>query len=80
MLKTTKQITLNGIISIDEVAVVNLNATIPSNTGVGSVNQYVQNSELYDANKAVIRREIGEFQQAVYDEEDAMASAVIVTP
>lgn len=76
--KTTKQIILNCTISIEETPVVIVTSTIPSETGVGSMNQYVQNSELYDANKTVIRREVGEFQQEVYDEEDAMAASVKV--
>jgi len=74
MLKTTRQITLTGNSMIGEVNVVNLNATIPSDTGVGNINQYVNNAELYDANKAAVRKDIADFQALVYEVEDEMAA------
>lgn len=74
MLKTTKQITLTGNAMINEQNVMQLTATIPSDTGVGSINQYVQNAALYEANKAQIRRDIAEFTALVYEVEDEMAA------
>lgn len=76
MLQTTRQITLNGYSMINDQPVVNLNATIPSDTGVGNINQYIQNAALYDANKAQVRRDIAEFTAAVYEIEDEMAAEV----
>ena len=73
MLKITKQITLNGSSMIDNEVVVTLNANIPSETGVGSINQYTQNAELYDANKVQIRRDVAEFTALVYEIEDEVA-------
>ena len=58
MLKTTKQITLTGNAMIGDVNVVNLNANIPSDTMVGNINQYVNNAELYDANKSQLRADL----------------------
>ena len=78
MLKTTKQITLTGKAMVGDVAVVNLNATIPSDTGVGNVNQYVYNAELYDANKSKLRADIAEFMALVYEIEDEMAAETVV--
>ena len=78
MLKTTKQITLTGSAMVDNVAVVNLNATIPSDTGVGNINQYVYNPELYDANKSKLRADIAEFTALVYEIEDELAAETVV--
>lgn len=79
MLKTTKQITLTGNAMINEQNVMQLTATIPSDTGVGSINQYVQNAALYEANKAQIRRDIAEFTALVYEIEDEVAAKTVVT-
>ena len=78
MLKTTKQITLTGNAMINEQNVMQLTATIPSDTGVGSINQYVQNAALYEANKAQIRRDIAEFTALVYEIEDEVAAKTVV--
>lgn len=71
-LETKQQITLTGYSKIEGQVAVNLNATIPSDTGVGSINQYIQNAELYEANKLQIRQDIREFQDKVYEIEDSM--------
>ena len=76
MLQTTRQITLNGYSMINDQPVVNLNATIPSDTGVGNINQYVQNASLYEANKAQVRRDIADFTALVYEVEDEMAAEI----
>lgn len=76
MLKLTKSITLNGNSEIDGQPVVNLSATIPDNTGVGNINQYIQNAELYEKNKAAVRKDIADFQTTVYDVEDEMGAEV----
>ena len=78
MLKTTKQINLNGTSEIDGVVAVNLNSNIPSETGVGSINQYVQNVELYETNKVQVRADIAEFQAMVYAIEDEMTAEKLV--
>lgn len=78
-LETRKQITLTGNSMINGQSVMNLTATIPSDTGVGNINQYVQNAELYDANKAQVRSDIAEFTAKVYEIEDEIASEAVVT-
>jgi len=70
MLKTTKQITLNGFSEINGENVMSLTATIPRDTGIGSINQYVQNPALYDANKTQVRKDVAEFTATVYEIED----------
>lgn len=79
MLKTARQITLTGNSMINDQSVVNLTATIPSDTGVGNINQYVQNASLYEANKSQVRRDIAEFTALVYEVEDEMAAKVEAT-
>ncbi|MER2226117.1 MAG: hypothetical protein ABS916_03590 [Carnobacterium sp.] len=79
MLKLIKSITLNGNSEIDGQPVVNLSATIPDNTGVGNINQYIQSAELYEKNKATVRKDIADFQTAVYEVEDEIAAEVEVT-
>lgn len=78
MLQTTRQITLNGYSIINDQPVVNLSATIPSDTGIGNINQYVQNAELYDANKVQVRRDVAEFTAKVYEIEDEIAAEAVL--
>ena len=70
MLQITKQITLTGYSKIEGVNVVLLTASVPSDTGVGNINQYIQNSELYDANKVAVRADVRAFTDMVYAIED----------
>ena len=70
MLQTTKQTTLTGYSKIEGVDVVLLTASIPSETGVGNINQYIQNSELYDTNKLAVRADVRAFTDMVYAIED----------
>ena len=79
MLKTTRQITLNGFSEINGENVMSLTATIPSNTGIGNINQYVQNPALYDANKTQVRKDVAEFTAVVYEIEDEMAAEETTT-
>lgn len=74
--KTIKQITLTNNVIVEGKNVVNLNATIPSETGVGNINQYINDSELYNANKQGAREAIAEFTAQVYEIEDEMAAEV----
>ena len=55
-----------------------LNAMIPSDTGVGNINQYVQNAELYDANKSQVRSDVANFTALVYEIEDELAAESVV--
>lgn len=73
-LETRKQITLTGNSVINGQQVMSLTATIPSETGIGNINQYVQNAELYDANKTQVRRDVAEFTSKVYEIEDEIAA------
>lgn len=73
-LEIKKQITLTGNSMIDNQIVVGLTANIPSETGIGNISQYVQNTALYDANRAQVRRDVAEFTAKVYEIEDEIAA------
>lgn len=71
-----KSTSLQGQSIIDGQVVVYLSASISTESlGNSSVSQSIQNQELYAANKAACRADIAEFQNAVFDEEDAMMAA-----
>lgn len=76
MLKFTKSITVNGqsLITVDgaDVLVATMNATIPAEDaptqGITKSN-FIQNQELYKANKDTVRKDIDDFN----DQVDALA-------
>lgn len=73
MLDINKNITLNGISKINGVQVATINATIATDGNKqASVNSYISNKELYDANKSEVRNDISEFNRAVYELEDEL--------
>lgn len=76
MLETKRSITLTGEIKVPDSdrTVVYLNATISEGGGEDSINQNIQDSKLYEANKEAVRREIAEFTQQFYEAQDARAA------
>lgn len=77
-LKITKSTSLQGQSVVDGQTVIYLSASISTeNLGNSTVSQSIQNQELYAANKAACRADIAEFQNAVFDEEDAMMAASV---
>ena len=75
-LKITKSTSLQGQSVVDGQTVIYLSASISTeNLGNSTVSQSIQNQELYAANKAACRADIAEFQNAVFEEEDALMSA-----
>lgn len=74
-----KSVTLNYQSFVGEEAVMTLSATIPNDTGIGNISQYVQNSDLYNANRTEMRRDFAEMQADVYAIEDEMAAEAEAT-
>ena len=74
MLQTTKETTLTGYSKIEGANVVLLTANFPSDTSFGNINQYIQNSELYEENKSTVRADVRAFTDMVYEIEDEMAA------
>lgn len=76
-LKITKSTSLQGQSVVDGQTVIYLSASISiENLGNSTVSQSIQNQELYAANKAACRADIAEFQNTVFEEEDAMMATV----
>lgn len=74
-LKTNKSITLTGTSTIGDAQVAYFSATLDQEgNGSNSVNQTIQNQQLYDANKKEVRDDIAKFQQLIYDTEDSLTS------
>lgn len=74
-LSTTKKVTLTGSSQIGGTTVVSLNAAVGTDdSSTGTVTQSIINSELYAANKTEVRKDISDFQNAVYDLQDSMSA------
>lgn len=73
MLEIKRSITLTGEIKVPDSdrTVVYLNATVAEGGGEDSINQNIQDSKLYEANKEAVRQEIAEFTEQFYAAQDA---------
>lgn len=76
MLEIKRSITLTGEIKVKDSdrTVVYINATISEGGGEDSINQNIQDSKLYEANKDSVRQEIAEFTEQFYAAQDARAT------
>ena len=73
MLVSTKSIHLSGqsIINDQQVANFNANIRVSDNTiGTDSINMFITNRELYNANKAEVRNDLSEFENLVFSIQD----------
>ena len=73
MLVSTKSTHLSGQSIINDQQVANFNANInvsDNTTGTDSVNMFITNRELYNANKAEVRNDLSEFQKLVFSIQD----------
>lgn len=73
MLNTTKTISINGESKIGGTIVANMYATL-STTGVGNenINKTILNQELYNSNKAEVRKDMIDFEDLIYCEQDKL--------
>ena len=76
MLETKRSITLTGEIKVKDSdrTVVYLNATVAENGDGDNISQNIQDSKLYEANKATVRQEIAEFTEQSDAAQDARAA------
>ena len=73
MLVSTKSIHLSGQSIINDQQVANFNANVhvsDNTTGTDSINVFITNRELYNANKAEVRNDLSEFQNLVFSIQD----------
>lgn len=70
IIKTTK---LVGNIKIDDTVVKSITADI-NEKGISTISEWINNAELYAANRREIRKQEAEFQNKIYEVEDAIIS------
>lgn len=68
IIKTTK---LVGNIKIDDTVVKSITADI-NEKGISTISEWINNTELYAANRREIRKQEAEFQNKIYEVEDAI--------
>ena len=73
-LTVRKNTTFNGESVIDGVQAASMNASIDETEKTITNNRYVINQEVYEANKAQVRNDYSEFDNLIYEEEDAIAA------
>lgn len=75
MLNTNKTITISGTSTIDGQTVVYMSASLSTDgTTQENINKVVQNQDLYNKNKEAIRKDMRNFEDAVYAEQDKLAA------
>jgi len=68
-------LTAYSVVGDDKKQAVRLSATLSTSDNTNdSVNQFVMDNEAYMANKTEVRKDITEFQNYVYEQEDLLAS------
>lgn len=75
-LRKSKSTSLSGESVINGTTVVRMTASLSTNGGSDSVNQYIQNVDLYNANKREVRKDISAFQDYVYEQQDAIDAEI----
>lgn len=68
IIKTTK---LVGNIKIDDTVVKSITVDI-NEKGISTISEWINNAELYAANRREIRKQEAEFQNKIYEVEDAI--------
>ncbi|CEQ27115.1 hypothetical protein [Paraclostridium sordellii] len=75
MLNTNKTITISGTSTIDGQVVVYMSASLSTDgTTQENISKSVQNQELYSKNKEAIRKDMRDFEDVVYAEQDKLAA------
>lgn len=73
MLVSTKSTHLSGQSIINDQQVANFNANVNASdntTGTDSINVFITNRELYNANKTEVRNDLSEFENLVFSIQD----------
>lgn len=75
-LSKTKSTSLTGESKIDGVTVVRMTASLGTNGGSDYVNQSVLDIDRYNGHKKDVRKDIAEFQEYVYEQQDAIDAEI----
>lgn len=77
MLNTNKTININGTSSINSQTVVYMSAMLNTEgSNSESISKNIQNQELYNANKEAVRKDMRDFEDLVYLEQDKLAETI----
>ena len=78
MLKTSRTITINGNSMIEDKIVVYMNATLNTDRSSNeNINKNIQNQELYASNKEAVRKDMRDFEDLVFAEQDKLSKSEI---
>lgn len=72
MLKKEKTLTLSGRSLVNGTDVVRFDARLSSTGGATTINTYVNDQELYEKNRREVRKDMNDFRQYVFDQEDVL--------
>lgn len=78
MLKTGRTITINGNSMIDGQLVVYMTASLSTDgTSNENINKNIQNQDLYSNNKESVRKDMRDFEDLVFAEQDKLSKSEI---
>ncbi len=78
MLKTSKSITINGTSTIEGQMAVYMNASLSTDGSTNaSINKNISNQELYNLNKDEVRKDMRDFEDLVFAEQDKLSKSEI---
>lgn len=73
MLNTNKTINISGNSMIDGQSVVYMSASLSTDGNTNEcINKNIQNQALYDSNKELVRKDMRDFEDLVYEEQDKL--------
>lgn len=75
MLNKTKSISLNGESVVEGEVVARFSANLSSDgnsSSNDSVNTFIANRDLYEKNRKAVRKDMNDFRQYVFDQEDEL--------
>ena len=75
-LSKTKSTSLTGESKIDGVTVVRMTASLSTSGGSDYVNQSVLDIDRYNGHKKDVRKDIADFQEYVYEQQDAINAEI----
>ena len=77
MLNTNKTINISGNSVIDGQVVVYMNASLSTDGSTNeNINKNINNQTLYEANKVEVRKDMRDFEDLVYEEQDKLDTAM----
>lgn len=77
MLNTSKSITISGQSVIDGQVVAYMTANLSTDGKANeNINKTIQNQTLYEVNKDIVRKEMRDFEDLVYAEQDKLVKTV----